>query len=438
MTNHVDRRTLELRLLGPMEAWVDGVSVSVSGPRRRALLIRLALSANEVVSKDRLIDDLWGEDPPPTAAKSLHVQVSQLRDVLRMAGGVSAKNDEVLVTRPSGYMLRLEPDSLDVSRFEQSCAAARQAREQRQHARAGAICRAALSLWRGPALEDVSQESFAAAEIARLDELRLAAIEMRIEADLAQSGHVEIIAELETLVARHPLREHLWWLLALALYRSGRQAEAVRACTRLRQILREELGLDPSLEIITLEHRIIVQDPALELRAPGTDDHVDLDPSFAASQPRAVLGYHTNLPRIPTPFIGGERLLEEIAEQLRLSNVVTLTGTGGVGKTRAAIEFGHRHVAEFDPGVVLCRSRAGVQHRSSHRRSRVDVAACGARRAVVARHCRGLDRRSPGPVGDRQLRTPRWRGRRPHRGAERSLLEHADPGDQSRGAARAQ
>jgi predicted ATPase/DNA-binding SARP family transcriptional activator len=350
--NHVDRRTLELRLLGPMEAWVDGVSVSVSGPRRRALLIRLALSANEVVSKDRLIDDLWGEDPPPTAAKSLHVQVSQLRDALRMAGGVSAKDDELLVTRQSGYMLKLEPDSVDVSRFEQSCAAAREALEQHSHARAGAICRAALSLWRGPALDDVSQESFAVAEIARLEELRLGVIEMRIEADLAQSGHVEIISELETLVARHPLREHLWWLLALALYRSGRQAEAVRACTRLRQILREELGLDPSLEITTLEHRIIVQDPALERRAPGTDDSVDMNLSVA-SQPRAVLGYRTNLPRIPTPFIGGERLLEEIAEQLRSSNVVTLTGTGGVGKTRAAIEFGHRHAAEFDGGVFF-------------------------------------------------------------------------------------
>ena len=150
VTSHVDRRTLELRLLGPMEACVDGVSVSVSGPRRRALLIRLALSANEVVSKDRLIDDLWGEDPPPTAAKSLHVQVSQLRDVLRMAGGVSAKDDEVLVTRQSGYMLRLEPDSLDVSRFEQSCAAARQALEQHRTRElapsAGRHCRSGVVL----------------------------------------------------------------------------------------------------------------------------------------------------------------------------------------------------------------------------------------------------------------------------------------------------
>jgi DNA-binding SARP family transcriptional activator len=147
VTHQIDRRSLELLLLGPMEARVDGVPVSVSGPRRRALLIRLALSANEAVSKDRLIDDMWGEFPPPTAAKSLQVQVSQLRDMFRVGGGVSAKSDEVLVTGPSGYMLRLERDSLDTSRFR-SRIPRRQVFEQRRYAEAGAICRSALSLWR--------------------------------------------------------------------------------------------------------------------------------------------------------------------------------------------------------------------------------------------------------------------------------------------------
>ena len=354
MTNDADRRSLEVLLLGPMEARVDGMPVSISGARRRALLIRLALSANETVSPDRLIDDMWGADPPPTAAKALHVQISQLRNMLRVAGGVPAKSDEVLVTRPSGYMLRLGRDSLDTSRFEQSYPAARQAFEQHRPVHAGTICRAALSLWRGPALVDVSQESFAVAEIARLDELHLTMIEMRIEADLAQAGHVQIVGELEALVARHPLREHLWWLLALALYRSGRQAEAVRACTRLREILRDELGLDPSAEITKLEHQIIVQDPALEFDIAGAGDQsVEIDNSMPSLQPGAVVGYRTKLPRIPTPFIGGEGLLEAIAEQLRVGSVVTLTGTGGVGKTRAAIEFCHDHLADFDQGVFF-------------------------------------------------------------------------------------
>jgi predicted ATPase/DNA-binding SARP family transcriptional activator len=345
--SHDDQRTLELRLLGPMEALVDGVSVGVSGPRRRALLIRLALSANEVVSKDRLVDDVWGEHPPPTAAKALHVHVSQLRDLLRVNHGVAAKDDEVLITRPTGYMLRLQPDAVDVARFEQRYADARRAFEHREHTRAAAICRDALSLWRGPALDDVSHEAFAVAEAARLEELRLATMEMRIEADLVDAGHVGVIGELETLVARHPLREHLWSLLALALYRSGRHAEAVRACTRLREILREELGLEPSLDITRLEHQIIVQDPQLELDGPGASVG-----SARVDRPDAVRS-RTNLPRVATPFIAGDVVLEEIAERVRLASVVTLTGPGGVGKTRAAIEFGHRHLDEFDQGVFF-------------------------------------------------------------------------------------
>ena len=266
MTSDVDHRLLEVRLLGPIEARVDGVHVSISGPRRRALLVRLALSANEVVSTDQLIDDMWGVDPPPTAAKALHVHVSQLRQILNPGGVLSAKSDEAIVTRSSGYLLRLNRELLDTWRLEDLFSEARRALEQHRHAEAAAICRDALSLWRGPALVGVT-EDFAVAEIARLEELRLAVIEMRLEADLAQQGHVEVIGELETLVARHPFREHLWWLLALALYRSGRHAEALRACTRLREVLREELGLDPSLEIITLEHQIIVQDPMLEVDA---------------------------------------------------------------------------------------------------------------------------------------------------------------------------
>ncbi len=272
------------------------------------------------------------------------------------------------------------------------------------------------------------------AEIARLDELRLTMIEMRIEADLAQSGHVQIVGELETLVARHPLREHLWWLLALALYRSGRQAEAVRACTRLREILRDELGLDPSAEITKLEHQIIVQDPALEFDiASAGDQSVEMDNSMPSIQPGAVVGYRTKLPHIPTPFIGGEGLLEAIAEQLRVGSVVTLTGTGGVGKTRAAIEFGHHHLADFDQGVFF-----------------VELAPVSSTGAVIGAVASAL----PFVQGGEQslLETLLdWIGERrvllvidncehlvaevarPRREADSSLLEPANPDNQSRG-----
>jgi predicted ATPase/DNA-binding SARP family transcriptional activator len=352
MTCGADHRRLELRLLGPIEARVDDVPVMIAGPRRRALLVRLALSPNEVVSADRLIDDMWGANPPPSAARALQVHVSQLRHVLRAGEGASAKTDELIVTRPSGYMLQLGQGSLDTSRFEDFYVKARHALERHEYAEAGALCRAALCLWRGPALVGLS-EDFAVAEVARLDDLRLAVIEMRIEADLAQAGHVEVIGELETLVARFPYREHLWWLLAVALYRSGRHAEALRACTRLREILREELGLDPSLEITKLEHQIIVQDPALEIDARAAAGDRTVDESARSGPPSVIVGRRTNVPRNPTAFIGGEGLLEEIGEQVGLGSVVTLTGTGGVGKTRAATEFCHRHLAEFPDGVFF-------------------------------------------------------------------------------------
>ena len=353
MTSDVDHRLLEVRLLGPIEARVDGVHVSISGPRRRALLVRLALSANEVVSTDQLIDDMWGVDPPPSAAKALHVHVSQLRQILNPGGVLSAKSDEAIVTRSSGYLLRLNRELLDTWRLEDLFSEARRALAQHRHAEAAAICRDALSLWRGPALVGVTEE-FAVAEIARLEELRLAVIEMRLEADLAQQGHVEVIGELETLVARHPFREHLWWLLALALYRSGRHAEALRACTRLREVLREELGLDPSLEIITLEHQIIVQDPMLDVDARSASQRAaELEESDDPSAARVSLERRTNVPRSSTAFFGGERLVEEIAEQLGLGRVVTLTGTGGVGKTRAATEFCHQQLAAFPAGVFF-------------------------------------------------------------------------------------
>lgn len=227
-------------------------SLELGGAKPRSLLAILLLHANQVLSTDRLIDELWGASPPATAAKSLQVMVSKLRKRL---------GDDRLATHPPGYVLRVEPAALDLARFEQLVGEARQAAPES----AARKLRQALALWRGPALADLAYESFAQAEIARLEELRLAALDQRIDADLATGRHAELVGELEALVAQHPLRERLRCQLMLALYRSGRQAEALDAYRSARRELSEELGLEPSEELKRLEQAILRQDPALDL-----------------------------------------------------------------------------------------------------------------------------------------------------------------------------
>jgi DNA-binding SARP family transcriptional activator len=211
----------------------------------------LLLHANEVVSTDRLIDALWGAAPPPTAAKTIQVYVSRLRKEL---------GDGRLATRPPGYALRIDRSELDLARFEQLVGEAARSDPER----AADTLREALALWRGPALADLTYESFAQPEIARLEELRWAALEQRIDADLAAGRHAPLVGELGALVAEHPLRERLRGQLMLALYRSGRQAEALRAYRQAQRELAEQLGLDPSEELKRLEQAILRQDPALE------------------------------------------------------------------------------------------------------------------------------------------------------------------------------
>ena len=243
---------IEFRLLGPLEVTRDDRSLALGGVKQRSLLAILLLHANQVLSTDRLIDELWGASPPPTAAKSLQVMVSRLRKKL---------GDSRLVTHPPGYVLRVEPAALDLARFEQLVGEARQAAPES----AAPKLHRALSLWRGPALADLAYENFAQGEIARLEELRLAALDQRIDADLATGRHTELVGELEALVAGHPLHERLRCQLMLALYRSGRQAEALDAYRAARRELSEELGLEPSEELKRLEQAILRQDPALDL-----------------------------------------------------------------------------------------------------------------------------------------------------------------------------
>src|SRR5213596_1254069 len=244
----------EFRVLGPVEASVEGEPIALPAAKPRALLAALLLDRNRVVPVSRLIDDLWGEVPPETAMKALQGYVSQLRKAI---------GPERLLTRPPGYELRVEDGELDLDRFE------RLAREGRELLAAGDSKAAAkrlseaLELWRGAPLAEFS-EPFARDAGARLEDERLAALEERIDADLALGRHARLVSELEQLVAQEPLRERPRAQLMLALYRSGRQADALELYRRTRETLSEELGIEPSLELQELERRMLQHDPTLE------------------------------------------------------------------------------------------------------------------------------------------------------------------------------
>ena len=260
---------LEFEILGPLEVRNGGVRVPVGGPRQRALLSLLLCNANRVVSRDRLLDELLGDQPPDSAERLLRVQISRLRKALAVDG-----DEPRLITRPPGYLLRVEERELDLQEFERLLSAGREALWRGDPEHASTILREAESLWRGRPLADLEFEPFARSEIERLEELRLGAVEERIEAELAVGRHTAACAELETLVEEHPLRERLRGQLMLALYRSGRQADALEIYRAGRSLLVDELGLEPSPELQELERAILTHDPELQLaRAIPAHDH---------------------------------------------------------------------------------------------------------------------------------------------------------------------
>ena len=258
---------MEFRILGPIEVWSEGRQLRLGGVKQRALLAVLLLHRNEVVSVDRLIDELWGGDPPTTAVKTAQVHVSQLRKTLGRDRGEAG---EVLVTRSPGYLLRIDAGELDSDRFEQLADEGRRALRAGEPELATRVLLEALSLWRGPALADFTADEFAQTEIGRLEEARVSAIEERIDADLALGRHQALVGELDALIQAHPLRERLRGQLMLALYRSDRQAEALAAYRDARRMLDDELGLEPSESLQRLEHAILVHDSALHVDASGT------------------------------------------------------------------------------------------------------------------------------------------------------------------------
>jgi DNA-binding SARP family transcriptional activator len=258
----------EFRVLGSLEALADGTPVKLGGSRPRAVLAVLLLHSGQVVSTSLLIDEVWAKDPPDTAANVLQRCVSQLRKEL---------GRDTIETREPGYLLRVDHDSLDLQRFERLASDGTELLERGRAEDAAVLLGESLALWRGPALADVADEGMLRRAAARLDELRLVALERRIEADLVCGRHTELVGELEELAAEYPLRERPRALQMLALYRCGRQADALAAYRTARGTLVEELGIEPGSELQELERAILQHDPSLELepargRKPALDE----------------------------------------------------------------------------------------------------------------------------------------------------------------------
>jgi DNA-binding SARP family transcriptional activator len=323
---------VEFRILGPLEVVHEGRSLALGGGRERTLLSLLLLSANQVVAVERLAEDLWAGRPPEGASHALRVYMSRLRKSLREAGG-----DEMLVTQPTGYVARLETGALDATRFDALVAEGREQAGRSDHQGAAATLREALALWRGPALADLADAPFAGAEAARLEEARLSALEERIEADLACGRHRELVAELDALTRAHPLRERLWAQRMVALYRSGRQAEALRAYQELRRLLGEELGLEPSAALARLEGAMVRHEPELDW------------PPRAALPPPAPGSLEGVVTILFTDLVGStqllERLGEDAAEELRRTHFSLLR--------QAVSEAGGQEVKSLGDGLMV-------------------------------------------------------------------------------------
>ncbi|HKN64268.1 MAG TPA: BTAD domain-containing putative transcriptional regulator [Gaiellaceae bacterium] len=319
--------SIEFRILGSVEAVGDDGPIALGAPKQRALLALLLLNANTVVSRDRLVDALWGADPPRSAVSSLQVYVHGLRRAL---------GAERIERHGTGYRLRLDPAELDLARFERLVETAAVALASGRAAEAAEDLGRALTLWTGAPLADLAGEPVHAAEAAQLEERRLRALELRLDAELELGRHDELVPELEGLIAAEPYRERFRAQHALALYRCGRQVDALAACRAARELLVEELGVDPGPELQELERRILRHDPAL-------------------AAPEAAAPARLRLPTPPTPLVGRRLEVAAVCALLRRPEVrlVTLTGPGGAGKTRLALAAAAELGPELADGAVF-------------------------------------------------------------------------------------
>jgi len=317
---------MEFRILGPLEVLAEGEPVALGGSKQRALLAVLVLHPGETLTADRLIDELWGEEPPATAAKALQVHISRLRKALAAAGPA-----EVIATRENGYALAVAREAVDAFQFETLLADARRAREGSRSRRAAELLEEALGLWRGEALVDLAYEPFAQREAARLEDLRLGGVEDLIDAKLALGRHTEVIGQLEQLIADNPYRERLRAQLMLALYRADRQADALQAFQQARRVLVDELGIEPGERLRALEHAILGHEPGLGLPAVAESDE---PPTGGAPSRR-----HPLVGRAPEMKVLTGALDDALAGSGAL---VLLAGEPGIGKSRLLEELEDR------------------------------------------------------------------------------------------------
>jgi DNA-binding SARP family transcriptional activator len=341
----------EFRILGLVEAVHDGSVIPLGGPRHRRLLAVLALQPGQVVPAGKLVDALWGDAPPRSAPAMLHVRVSELRTALRAAG-------TRLLNQAGGYLLGVDRDGIDAGQFERLAAAGAAALAGGDPHRARADLAAALALWRGPALAEFADEPFARSEVSRLGELRLHVVENRIAADLDLGRHGEVVAELEKLVAEHPLRERFWVQLMLALYGTGRPGEALQAYQAARRLLADQLGLDPGEALRTLHHSILTADPALTVVRPA--EAAEFEAHAVAVRTRPV---PAQLPSDVPAFTGRSDQLRRLDEMLADRGpgpavaVAVVSGTPGVGKTALAVHWAHRVRGMFPDGQLYVNLR---------------------------------------------------------------------------------
>ncbi|HZD22932.1 MAG TPA: AfsR/SARP family transcriptional regulator, partial [Acidimicrobiia bacterium] len=287
---------MQFLLLGHLEVASADRYLSIGGPKQRALLTALLLNRNQFVSADRLIEAIWGDHPPPSAAHALEVYASEIR---RLLG-----DTDRLIHEQGAYKLRVEDGERDIDHLEKLMLQGRSARSAGKMVEARTAFGRALDLWRGDLLDGLTDISFMRGEAERLTELRLEAIEEKVEADLALGQHAEVVGELQSLVSIYPLRERLWAQLMLALYRSGRQAEALRAYQRVRRVLGDELGIEPGEELKKLEEEILVHAPDLQLITPRRH----------------------NLPAATSSFVGRKQNVAEALRVLDSARLLTLTG----------------------------------------------------------------------------------------------------------------
>jgi DNA-binding SARP family transcriptional activator/tetratricopeptide (TPR) repeat protein len=344
---------MEFCLLGPLVVRRGGVELPVPRGKQRAVLAALLLNPGHVVSMDELAEILWGPAPPPSARVTVQNHVKRLRQALGGTGGSR------ISTRPHGYVIRVDPGELDVTDFEIRLAAARTAAQASSWDTAAAEGSAALTLWRGEPLADVESELLAVRDASRLAELRLLALETRIDADVHRGRHSEVIGELRQLVAASPLRERLHALLMLALHRDGRQAEALAAYHAARQVLLTELGIEPGPGLRKLHQQILTADPALDLPESGFPE----PGRPAGGGPERVVP--RELPAAVTHFTGRAEELTALTGLLdraggkspRTAVISAIEGTAGVGKTALAVHWAHQVADRFPDGQLYVNLR---------------------------------------------------------------------------------